>query len=171
MHLCKRPFSSTVYLSDCPNARRLSSYSPTIFNGRYPFTCVISRCGTRLLLVESNLMTLIVVIVAAIILEYLRMIYSTYSEISIAILMSGGLALALVLMNLTGGNSAASIQSYLFGSIVTITWDQVVMLAILFVVLVLLFMLFKRPMYVLTFDEDTAHVDGLPIHWMSMLLM
>ena len=49
-------------------------------------------------------MTLIVVIVA-IILEYLRMIYSTYSEISIAILMSGGLALALVLMNLTGGNS------------------------------------------------------------------
>jgi len=97
------------------------------------------------------------------------MIYSTYSEISIAILMSGGLALALVLMNLTGGNSAASIQSYLFGSIVTITWDQVVMLAILFVVLVLLFMLFKRPMYVLTFDEDTAHVDGLPIHWMSML--
>lgn len=116
-------------------------------------------------------MTLIVVIVAAIILEYLRMIYSTYSEISIAILMSGGLALALVLMNLTGGNSAASIQSYLFGSIVTITWDQVVMLAILFVVLVLLFMLFKRPMYVLTFDEDTAHVDGLPIHWMSMLLM
>ncbi len=32
-----------------------------------------------------NLMTLIVVIVVAIILEYLRMIYSTYSEISIAI--------------------------------------------------------------------------------------
>ena len=79
---------------------------------------------------NPNLMTLIVVIVAAIILEYLRMIYSTYSEISIAILMSGGLALALVLMNLTGGNSAASIQSYLFGSIVTITWDQVVMLFI-----------------------------------------
>ncbi len=24
-------------------------------------------------------------------------------------------------------------------------------------------------MYVLTFDEETAHVDGLPIHWMSML--
>ena len=47
----QKAFSSTVYLSDCPNARRLSSYSPTIFNGRYPFTCVISRCGTRLLLI------------------------------------------------------------------------------------------------------------------------
>lgn len=118
---------------------------------------------------NPDVMTLVVVIIAAIILEYLRMIYSTYSEISIAILMSGGLALALVLMNLSGGNSAASIQSYLFGSIVTITWQQVITLAILFVVLVVLFCLFKRPMYVLTFDEDTAHVDGLPIHWMSML--
>ncbi|MEI5994096.1 metal ABC transporter permease [Candidatus Enterococcus mansonii] len=118
---------------------------------------------------NPDIMTLVVVIIAAVILEYLRMIYSTYSEISIAILMSGGLALALVLMNLSGGNSAASIQSYLFGSIVTITWQQVVILAVLFVVLVILFALFKRPMYVLTFDEDTAHVDGLPIHWMSML--
>ncbi|MBM7689900.1 zinc ABC transporter permease [Enterococcus ureilyticus] len=118
---------------------------------------------------NPDIMTLVVVIIAAIILEYLRMIYSTYSEISIAILMSGGLALALVLMNLSGGNSAASIQSYLFGSIVTITWQQVVILAVLFVILVVLFLLFKRPMYVLTFDEDTAHVDGLPIHWMSML--
>lgn len=118
---------------------------------------------------NPDTMTLIVVIIAAIILEYLRMVYSTYSEISIAILMSGGLALALVLMNLSDGNSAASIQSYLFGSIVTITWRQVIILAVLFVVLVILFCLFKRPMYVLTFDEDTAHVDGLPIHWMSML--
>ncbi|MBP2098976.1 metal ABC transporter permease [Enterococcus rivorum] len=132
----------------------------------------VSLAGVALgyfLNLNPDLMTLVVVIIAAIILEYLRMIYSTYSEISIAILMSGGLALALVLMNLSGGNSATSIQSYLFGSIVTITWSQVVILAVLLVILVVLFLLFKRPMYVLTFDEDTAHVDGLPTYWMSML--
>ncbi|MBW6194718.1 metal ABC transporter permease, partial [Pseudomonas aeruginosa] len=88
---------------------------------------------------------------------------------SIAILMAGGLALALVLMNLSGGNSATSIQSYLFGSIVTITWEQVIFLGILFVAIGILFFLFKRPMYVLTFDEDTALVDGLPVHLMSMM--
>ncbi|AYW46286.1 metal ABC transporter permease [Tetragenococcus koreensis] len=113
--------------------------------------------------------TMIVVVIAAVLLEYLRMIYSGYSEISIAILMAGGLAVALVLMNITGGNSSASIQSYLFGSIVTITQPQVIFLGILFALTLLLFLLFKRPMYVLTFDEETAHVDGLPIHWMSML--
>lgn len=113
--------------------------------------------------------TMIVVILAAIVLEYLRSMYRSYSEISIAILMSGGLAIALVLMNLSGGNSATSIQSYLFGSIITITSSQVIFLGILFAVTTILFLLFKKPMYVLTFDEDTAHVDGLPVRWMSML--
>lgn len=132
----------------------------------------VSLAGVALgffLNLNPDITTLVVVVIAAVILEYLRMVYRTYSEISIAILMSGGLALALVLMNLSGGNSAASIQSYLFGSIVTITWEQVTILAVMFVILVVLFCLFKRPMYVLTFDEDTAHVDGLPTHWMSML--
>jgi len=39
---------------------------------------------------------------------------------------------------------------------------------IAFVVL-LLTALFLRPMYILTFDEDTAFVDGLPVRTMSIL--
>ena len=132
----------------------------------------VSLAGVALgffLNLNPTLTTMLVVVLAAVILEYLRTIYRTYSEISIAILMAGGLALALVLMNLSGGNSATSIQSYLFGSIVTMTWEQVIFLGILFVAIGILFFLFKRPMYVLTFDEDTAHVDGLPVHLMSMM--
>lgn len=131
----------------------------------------VSLAGVALgffLNLNPTMTTMLIVVLAAILLEYLRTIYRTYSEISIAILMAGGLALALVLMNLSGGNSSTSIQSYLFGSIVTITWPQVYFLGALFVVIGVLFFLFKRPMYVLTFDEDTAHVDGLPIRLMSM---
>ncbi|MGX7204630.1 metal ABC transporter permease [Enterococcus pingfangensis] len=113
--------------------------------------------------------TLLVVVIAAIIMEYLQNMYRSYSEISIAILMAAGLAVALVLMSLAPGNSAVSIQSYLFGSIVTITQQQVIFLGILFVLVGILFLLFKRPMYVLTFDEDIAAVDGLPIRMMSMI--
>lgn len=131
----------------------------------------VSLAGVALgffLNINPTLTTMIVVVVAAILLEYLRSMYRSYSEISIAILMAGGLALALVLMNLSGGNSATSIQSYLFGSIVTITNEQVWFLGGLFVIISILFFLFKRPMYVLTFDEATAHVDGLPVRKMSM---
>lgn len=132
----------------------------------------VSLAGVALgffLNLNPSLTTLLIVVISAIILEYLRTLYRSYSEISIAILMSGGLALALVLMNLSGGNSATSIQSYLFGSIVTITQEQVWILGFLFLVVFALFFLFKRPMYILTFDEDTAHVDGLPVRVMSML--
>ena len=69
----------------------------------------VSLAGVALgffLNLNPTLTTMLVVVLAAVILEYLRTIYRTYSEISIAILMAGGLALALVLMNLSGGNSA-----------------------------------------------------------------
>lgn len=118
---------------------------------------------------NPTLTTLLVVIVAAILMEYLQNMYRGYSEISIAILMASGLALALVLMSLAPGSSAVSIQSYLFGSIVTLTWMQVIFLGILLVVISVLFILFKRPMYVLTFDQDIAAVDGLPVVTMSMI--
>lgn len=118
---------------------------------------------------NPTLTTLVVVIISAVVLEYLRTVYQTYSEVSTAILMSGGLAVALVLMNANQGDSSMRIQQYLFGSIVTINQNQVIVLGILLILLVAIFMLFKRPMYVLTFDESTAHVDGLPVKWMSLL--
>lgn len=119
--------------------------------------------------INPTLTTLLIVIVSAVFLEYLRMIYQSYSEVSTAVLMSGGLALALVLMNANQGKSTMKIQQYLFGSIVTINWNQVWILGLLCLLLIFLFLLLKRPMYVLTFDEDTAHVDGLPTRWMSLL--
>ncbi len=118
---------------------------------------------------NPTLTTVIVVVIAAVVLEYLRSVYKTYSEIATAILMSGGLALALILMKLSEGASTLSMQSYLFGSIITITQEQVWLLAGLFIVSLIALILFKKPMYVLTFDEDTAHVDGLPVRLMSII--
>lgn len=119
--------------------------------------------------INPTFTTLLIVIVSAVFLEYLRSIYRSYSEVSTAMLMSGGLALALVLMNANQGKATMKIQQYLFGSIVTINWNQVWILGGLCLLLIFLFLFLKRPMYVLTFDEDTAHVDGLPTQWMSLL--
>lgn len=119
--------------------------------------------------VNPDLSTIIIVIIAAIALEYLRTVYKTYSEVSTAILMSGGLAGALVLMSINKGTSSTSIQQYLFGSIITISWEQVYLLFGLLILVYVLFFFFKRPMYVLTFDENTAFVDGLPTTLMSII--
>jgi len=112
---------------------------------------------------------ILVVVIVAGILEYLRKVYRTYSEISIAILMSGGMAVALVLMGLNESGATVSIQQFLFGSIVTISVQQVWMLLALTIIIIVLYGIFRKPMYTLTFDEETAYTAGLPIQVMSVL--
>ncbi|MDR1521765.1 MAG: metal ABC transporter permease [Streptococcaceae bacterium] len=144
--------------------RRLSLIADTLSH--------VSLAGVALgfvLNLNPNLMTFLIVILAAIFLEYLRMLYKTYSEVSIAILMAGGLAFALVLMSFGKTDNVISIQQYLFGSITMINWAQVKILIVLLLVLLVAFALFKRPMYVMTFDEATAFVDGLPVRSMSIV--
>lgn len=118
--------------------------------------------------VDPTWTTLLVVVIVAILLEYLRQIYRSYSEVSIAILMSAGLAVALVLMTFNESETTISLQQYLFGSIVTITASQVGLLAALTVLILICYAVFKKPMYVLTFDEDTAFTAGLPVRMMSV---
>lgn len=122
-----------------------------------------------LLNINPTLMTLVVVVIAAVSIDYIRILYKSYSEISIAILMSAGMAIALVLMSLNEGGTNTSIQQYLFGSIVTINLSQVHLLFFLFLLVVGLFLVFRKPMYVLTFDEDTAYTAGLPVKLMSII--
>ena len=90
---------------------------------------------------STTWMTLVVVVIAALVLEYLRVSYKHYMEISTAILMSMGLAVALILSN-KAGSSSMSLDSYLFGSIITISSEQV---------------------------HALFHVDGLPVRLMSLL--
>jgi len=89
-------------------------------------------------------------------------------EIATAILMSAGLAIALLILNSSKGATSVSLEQYLFGSIITISLSQVIMLFVLAAVVLLGFILFLRPLYVMTFDEDTAFVDGLPVRWISI---
>ncbi|SDC13217.1 zinc transport system permease protein [Marinilactibacillus psychrotolerans] len=119
--------------------------------------------------VNPTVTNILVVVAIAILLEYLRLIYRSYSEISIAILMSGGMAVALVLMGLNGGGATLTVDQFLFGSIVTISQEQVWMLLTLTIIIGILYSIFRKPMYILTFDEDTAFTAGLPIKLMSIL--
>lgn len=119
--------------------------------------------------VSPTITTIIVVVLAAILLEYLRVVYKHYMEISTAILMSLGLAISLILMSKSSSSSGMSLEQYLFGSIITISSQQVIALFVIALIIVILTTLFIRPMYILTFDEDTAYVDGLPVRLMSVL--
>lgn len=119
--------------------------------------------------ISPTISTVIIVMIAAVFLEYLRTIYKDFMEIGTAILMSTGLAIALIVMSRGKSSSSMSLDQYLFGSIVTISTEQVISLFVIAAIVLVLTFLFIRPMYILTFDEDTAFVDGLPVRTMSIL--
>ncbi|WP_274365368.1 metal ABC transporter permease [Paenibacillus thermotolerans] len=103
----------------------------------------------------------------ALVIERLRRTYRTYAELSIAILLSGSVALATMLFTLGQGLNM-NVTSYFFGSVYSLdTVDLITIFAVSIVVLgVIAFHL--KEYFLLTFDEDAASVSGLPVKTLNI---
>jgi zinc transport system permease protein len=88
-----------------------------------------------LLQIEPMLVTLIVTIGAAILIEYLRERNKMPGEAILAMFLPGGLAVSVILLTLAKGVNV-NILSYLFGSVTTVTGMEVVLTVILAAVVV-----------------------------------
>lgn len=81
---------------------------------------------------------------------------------SVAILLSSGLALGIVLISLSGGFSL-DLFSFLFGSILLISTQDTIAIAILCIaILSIIAIMYRRLMYI-TFDEKQAGVSGINV--------
>lgn len=113
---------------------------------------------------------LVFAIAASFGIEKLRRTYKTYAELSLAIMMSGGIALASILFTLGKGFSM-NVNSYMFtGSIYTLTGTDLWVIAGITVVVLAVVLVHKKELFLLTFDEDAAAVSGLPIRYFNILI-
>ncbi len=108
----------------------------------------------------------LIAVLGALIIERLRQNFRGYGEVSIAVIMTGGLALALVLMSMDSGLNR-SFSSYLFGSIVAVSTEQLWIIGIVFVIVLGFWVVMRRPLYNITFDEETAQIGGTHVRWLS----
>lgn len=112
---------------------------------------------------------LLFALAASFAIEKLRKTYKSYAELSIAIIMSGGVALASLMFTIGKGFNV-NITSYLFGSIYTLdTIDLWVIGAVTALVLGVV-LLYWKELFLLTFDEDTAAVNGLPVKYLNLMV-
>ncbi|WJY27567.1 MULTISPECIES: metal ABC transporter permease [Sporosarcina] len=108
----------------------------------------------------------LVVVLGALLIEYLRTRYRSYSDVSIAIMMAAGLSIALCLMTVMP-TGTKTMNQYLFGSIVTVTQEQLVTLLIMSGVIGLYFLVAKRSLYRMVLHEDIARAAGIRTKWLS----
>lgn len=106
-------------------------------------------------------------ILGAIGIEQLRRSFRTYGEVPVAVIMTSGLALAVVLMSLSQGLNKG-FSSYLFGSIVAVQTTELWLMTGVAILALLYFIVLRRPLYQLTFDEETARTAGVPVRWLSL---
>lgn len=102
--------------------------------------------------------------------EKLRNTKHVYGESSLALFLSGGLALATVLLSIGKGFNS-NLFNYLFGSIVTVTSNNIITIAILAIIIVALLVLFYKELVYITFDEESAKVSGLPVQFINTLFI
>ncbi|WP_188993872.1 metal ABC transporter permease [Paenibacillus nasutitermitis] len=112
---------------------------------------------------------LIFALVATLAIEKLRKAYKTYAELSIAIIMSGGVALASLLFTLGKGFNV-SVTGYLFGSIYTLDTIDLVLIGVVTVIVLLAVRIHFKELFLLTFDEDAAAVSGLPTRYFNFMI-
>ncbi len=109
-------------------------------------------------------------VIASIAIEKLREAKKVYSESALAIFLSGGLSLAVILISLSGGFNV-DLFSYLFGSITTVRESDISIIFFLgLIVTAILLSLYKELVYV-SFDEETAKVSGIPTRLINALLI
>jgi zinc transport system permease protein len=112
---------------------------------------------------------LIFSLLAALAIERLRSAYRTYAELSIAILMSGGVALATFLFTLGQGFNM-NVTSYFFGSIYSLNSIDLYTILGVSALVFSVILLHAKEYFLLTFDEDAASVGGLPVRTLNLTL-
>jgi zinc transport system permease protein len=119
---------------------------------------------------QAPMLTAIVVaVLGALTIELIRARGRTSGDVALALLFYGGIAGGVLLIGVAGG-SAASLQSYLFGSIVTVSAGDLTAVSALALVVVTLAVGLAPQLFAVCEDEEFARVQGLDVRVYSILL-
>ncbi len=109
-------------------------------------------------------------VVSSVAIERLRLSKKVFGESALAIFLSGSLALAIILISLAHGFNV-DLFNYLFGSIVTVTQNNVLVIAGLGLLVILLVAFFYKELVFISFDEESAQVSGIPTRFINIMLI
>ena len=112
----------------------------------------------------------VISLISAAIITRLKQKFDISGEASVAILLSSGIAIGLILISISGGFSV-DIFSFLFGSILLVsTEDTILILGLTGAILIVILLLYRELIYS-TFNEEQAKVSGIPVEKINYLIV
>jgi zinc transport system permease protein len=118
---------------------------------------------------SPTLTAVVVAVIGAVVIEVIRESGRTSGDVALALLFYGGIAGGVLITGLAG-QSAATLNTYLFGSITTISTGDVTVTAVLAVVVVVLAVGLAPQLFAVAQDQEFAQVAGLNIRVYNLLV-
>ncbi|MDC3317073.1 metal ABC transporter permease [Candidatus Poseidoniaceae archaeon] len=107
-------------------------------------------------------------IIAAIMIHELQERDLLTGDASIAIFLTGMLALGLVVLRIWGGGVTSDIEGYLFGNLLLIDYDDLDLILIVCVLSLGSLFVLHDALLATTIDAVAARVQGLPVRWIGL---
>lgn len=136
--------------------RRYSMIGDTLSHSSFAGVAIGLVLGVNPLITAFLFTTL-----CAIIIELLREYYKKYAELVMSLVLTFSLGIAIILIS--SGKASAKVNSFLFGSILTVSTQDIFMILIVGIIcLIALIFLYNKLIYI-TFDEEGAKTAGIKV--------
>nr|WP_202512039.1 metal ABC transporter permease [Streptomyces sp. SID3343] len=131
----------------------------------------LTGVGLGFLLSTSPVLTAVLTASAgAVLIELIRERNKVSGDVALSVLFYGGIAGGVMLINLAPEGSNANLQSYLFGSLTSVSPEDIRVIAVLAVAVLAVTIGLRRALFTICQDEDFARVTGLPVRALNLLL-
>jgi zinc transport system permease protein len=131
----------------------------------------LTGVGLGLLTGSSPVLTAVMVsALGAVAVELIRERGKASGDIALALLFYGGISGGVFLVALSAGQTNASLMTYLFGSPLTTSRDDLLVMLVLGGVVLTVTLLLRPWLFAICQDEEYARVSGLPVRGLNLLL-
>jgi zinc transport system permease protein len=152
--------------------RELSMIGDTLAHTAFAGVAVGLFLNSTLSLALSPLLTAFVVAIGtALLVELLIEHADAYNDTSLAIVLTGGFAVGSILITATDGGIAVGIDAYLFGSLATVSTEDIGILGLISLLVGGLVTLAYRPLLYVTFDATAARAARLNVRLYKRLMV
>ncbi|MEL0332103.1 MAG: metal ABC transporter permease [Candidatus Poseidoniales archaeon] len=108
-------------------------------------------------------------VIAAILIHEMQARGMLSGDTSIAIFLTGMLALGLVVLRIGGGGITTDIEGYLFGNLLLIDEDSLDLITVICLTSVVLMAMIRNALLAITVDPVAARIQGLPVRNIGLL--